>query len=155
MTEGLASLQTIQDLIEFIKDEWIPDNTDGRKPEMVVSWKVKEAGHMEGNYRKIIFQIDSENPRIYSLLQKDSNNLNFWDWLHEIELTIDVRTGVSEEACLKMVNELVRILKRNAFGDMGNNYNVQLLPGPVTVAHEDYRNLFRILIDVQILRYNP
>lgn len=152
---GLASLQTIADLLEFIYDKWIPDNTDGKKPEMVASWKVKETGHMEGNYRKIIVQIDSENPEIYSLLQYDADGIKFWDWLHDMSFTFDVRTGVSEEACLKMANELVRILKLNAFGEMGLNYNVQLLPGAVTVAHEDYRNLFKILVDVDILRFNP
>lgn len=155
MTEGLSSLQTVKDLLEFIYDKWIPDNTDGKKPEMVASWKVKEAGHMEGTYRKIILQIDSENVKIYSLLQRDSQGVNFWDWLHEMSFTFDIRTGISEEACLKMANELVRILKRNAFGSMELNYNVQMLPGTVTIAHEDYRNLFRILVDVDILRYNP
>lgn len=150
-----AGIDFIGDLIKHLKDEWKPDNTDGKKPEMVKSWEVKEAGHGDSNYSKIVFQLDGENPQIFSLMQLDDDEEAFWDWLHTTTVTIDIRTGISELHALKVSDEVIRILKKSAFGTIGDNYYIQMLPGPITVAHEQYRNLYRVLIDCDSLRFNP
>lgn len=149
----MASLNLVDDIQKLLKDKWINDNSP--KPEFVKNWQVKETGHVDDNYKKVLVQIDGENPMIYSLMQVDSDSTKFWDWLHQISITLDIRTGQSEKVCLEMANEIMRILKTNVFGTLGDHYYIQLLPGPVTVAHENYRNLWRILIDVEALRFNP
>ena len=154
MTGGIAGLQFVNNMIAFLEKEWSEDN-GGKPPIITAQWKKKTTGFANGNYREIIISLDSENPNIYSLLQTDQNDAFFWDWLHDISITLDIRTGESEEEILKMVDEIIRILKRNVILPINNTVYVQMLPGSITSLNEEYRNLFRYTIDVDALQFNP
>lgn len=154
-TEGMAGLMFVQDITKLLKDEWKPTNTDGKKPEFVKTWETKEVGHGDSNYRKILISLDSETPNIFSLRQTDSDGNSFYDWLHDVSVTIDIRTGESEKTVEKLANEVVRILKRKVVPVINNRYYVQILPGPIVPFIEDYRNLYRYTIDCDALRWNP
>ena len=151
-TDGIAGLPFIEDIITLLKDKWIPDNCP--LPEFVKYWEVKETGLGDSKYSKVIVSLDSENPQIFSLLQINEGVFS-WDWLHEITVTIDVRSGESERRVLEMVSEVVRILKNNVVPVINGRDYVNLLPGPTTSMNEDYRNLYRYLVDCTALRYNP
>jgi len=99
--------------------------------------------------------LDSENPNIYSLLQSTDGGGFFWDWLHDISITIDVRTGDSEGRVLQMVNEIVRILKTTVILPVNDTVYVQVLPESIVSLNEEYRNLFRYTVDVTALQFNP
>lgn len=156
MADGIAGLQFVKDIIAYFKSEkgWSED-TGGKQPVMTAQWKIKETGFANGDYSEIIISLDSENPNIYSLLQTDEADGNFWDWLHDISITMDIRTGASEERVGKMVDETVRILKRSVITPINGTNYVQILPGPVVSLNEEYRNLFRYTVDVDALRFNP
>ncbi|MDE1839955.1 MAG: hypothetical protein KGH87_08560 [Thaumarchaeota archaeon] len=152
---GFAGLQFANDIVYLIKNSWIIEN-GGEKPEVVTQWNVKTIGQGDSNYSMVIVSIDSENPQIYSMLQgTPAANLSNYDWLHEISITLDIRTGISESRVLEMVNETMRILKTNTVPLINNTQYVQLLPEGTTSLNEEYRNLFRYTISVSAIRFNP
>lgn len=154
MAGGIAGLQFVNDMIVFLAKKWIED-TGGIQPVITAQWKKKTIGFVDGNYQEIIISLDSENPNIYSLLQRDDNDVFFWDWLHDISITLDIRTGDSEERILQMVDEVVRIIKANVILPINGTQMIQTLPGAVVSLNEEYRNLFRYTVDVDTLRFNP
>lgn len=152
---GMAGIQFANDIVYLIKNAWIIEN-GGDKPEVVTQWNVKTIGQGDSNYSMVIVSIDSENPQIYSMLQgTPSTNLSSYDWLHEVSITLDIRTGVSEARVLELINETMRILKTNTVPLINNTQYVQLLPEGVTSLNEEYRNLFRYTISVSAIRFNP
>ena len=156
MADGIAGLQFVRDMIAFFESEngW-SEETGGKQPVLTAQWKKKETGFADGDYQEIILSLDSENPNIYSLLQSDGADKFFWDWLHDISITMDIRTGASEERIGQMVDETVRILKRNVITNINGTEYVQILPGSIVSLNEDYRNLFRYTVDCDALRFNP
>ena len=156
MAEGIASIAFVDDLITILNNNWKSDN-GGTKPQIKRKWEIKETGFATGDYAIILISIDSENPQIYSMLQGNStDHTKFrYDWLHDVSVTLDVRTGISLNRVLQLTNETMRILKDNVVPVVKTNDYIRVLPENVTSANEEYRNLFRMLIDCSALRFNP
>jgi len=154
MVDGIGGLDFVNNMIAHLAQKWTED-TGGEQPVFTAQWKKKTTGFVDGNYQEVIISLDSENPNIYSLLQSSEANGFFWDWLHDISITLDIRTGDSEERVLQMVNEIVRILKTTVILPINGTVYVQVLPEAVVSLNEDYRNLFRYTIDVTALIFNP
>ena len=78
-----------------------------------------------------------------------------YDWLHDVSISIDIRTSESELRVLQLVNEIMRILKTNVVPTINNRTYIQMLPEGVTSLNEEYRNLYRYLISVSAIKLNP
>lgn len=154
MVNGIGGLDFVNNMIAYLAEKWIED-TGGEQPVFTAQWKKKTTGFVDGNYQEVILSLDSENPNIYSLLQSTEANDFFWDWLHDISITLDVRTGDNEGRVLQMVNEIVRILKTTVILPINDTVYVQVLPGAIVSLNEEYRNMFRYTIDVDALQFNP
>lgn len=153
MTDGIAGIPFVRDMITLINDKWQPKN-GGRKPKLTAQWEIKTVGYGNSNYDEVIISLDSENPRIFSLISEIKNGQFSYDWLHDISITLDIRTGQSEARVLQLVDELVRILKKSVVSTINNHEYVQILPGNVVSLIEEYRNMYRYTIDVDAIRYN-
>jgi len=155
MTDGIAGLDFANDIKTLLNSKWISANS--KKPIFSTQWNIKAMGVGARIYNEVIISIDSENPQIFSLQQGDAtDNTKFtYDWLHDISITLDVRTSESEIKVLKLVNEVTRILKTNVVPTINNNVYIQILPEGMTSMNEEYRNIFRYLISVSALRINP
>lgn len=157
MTDGMAGLNFANDIVTLLTKNW----TAGAKPVFSTQWNKKVVGLGKRDYSEIIISIDAENPQIYSLLQGDStdNTAFTYDWLHDVSLSLDVRTSVSEAKVLELVNEIMRILKTNVvpiITTKGETRSyIQVLPEGLTSLNEEYRNLFRYLVSVNCLIINP
>ena len=159
MTEGFAGLNFANDMITLLNSKW--KSSGGAKPKFSTQWNKKVVGHGTRTYNEVIVSIDAENPQIYSLMQGDATDRTkfTYDWLHDVSITLDVRTSISEERVLQLVNEIMRILKTNVvplITTKGETRDyVQMLPEGVTSLNEEYRNLYRYLVSVSAIIFNP
>lgn len=152
--DGSAGLQFMEDILFLLDDQWIPANVS--KPNFRKKWETKVTGMVQGKARDVLISLDTESVNIFSIQQRDGNDKPFWDWLHDVSLTIEVRTATTKEDALKIVSEITRIFKENVGSVLinGNEY-VQMLPGTVVSQSEEFRNLFRYIMDVSAMKYNP
>jgi len=153
-SDGSAGLRFMNDFILLLNTQWRSGVT--RKPTISKIWTRKVTGLVSNNARDVLITLDDESPQIFSL-QTRTNNTPSWDWLHDVGLTIEVRTGTSVDDALSIVNEITRIIKANVTLVVGvdNNEYVQMLPGTIVSRNEEFRNLFRYIMEVSVLKYNP
>lgn len=155
MTDGIAGLVFVNDMIKLLGDKWRPGQVP--KPEITAVWKKKAIGVGSKTFNQLIITLDSENAQIFSLLQGDAtdNTAFTYDWLHDITISLDIRTSVSEEHVLKLVNEAMYILKHNVVPVINSHSYIQVIPEAITSLNEQYRGLYRYMISVNALRFNP
>ena len=155
MTDGFIGLKFANDLITLLNGKW--KASGGAKPLFQTQWNMKNVGLGSRNYNQVIISIDAENPQIYSMMQGDATDATkfTYDWLHDVSISIDVRTSESESRVLQLVNEIMRILKTNVVPTINNRTYIQMLPEGVTSLNEEYRNLYRYLISVSAIKLNP
>ncbi len=156
MADGFMGLDFANDIVELLNSKW-KNGSGGQKPTFSTQWNKKVVGLGSRAYNEVIISIDAENPQIYSLLQGDSTDATkfTYDWLHDVSISVDIRTSLSENRCLQMVNEIMRIIKTNVVPTINNRTYIQLLPEGVTSLNEEYRNIFRYMISVSGIRLNP
>lgn len=154
-TGGSAGLKFVHDIEDIIDNNWIV-KIGGKKPNFVKSWEFKESG-LEEKYEIVIIHLDDESLRIFSMMQGDpTNNTKFvYDWLHDISVTLEIRTGESERRVLQLTDMITYILKHNVVPVVNNRQYVQLLPDGYVPMNEDYRNLFKTLLSCSAMRFNP
>lgn len=153
-SNGSAGLRFMNDFILLLNTQWRSGVT--RKPTISKIWTRKVTGLISNNARDVLITLDDETPQIFSLQTRD-DNVPSWDWLHDVGLTIEVRTGTSVDDALSIVSEITRIIKKNVTLVVGadNNEYVQMLPGTIVSKNEEFRNLFRYIMEVSVLKYNP
>ena len=146
---GIAGLDILNEMVAFFRSE-----LSGVRVETI--WKEKSVGFGTSGFDVVFLGLDEEDPAIFSLQHADSEGKPIWDWLHTVHFYIDIRTGKSEERVLELVDKIMQIIKRNVIPTHpSGNQNIQLLPVGITSLNEDYRNLFRYMIDCQIMVFNP
>ncbi|WP_428323672.1 hypothetical protein [Nitrosopumilus sp.] len=152
---GLAGLKFADDIIKLLSDKWRP-GSGGKRPTFSKAWRTKTVNVGTNSDENIIVMLDSDNPNIFSLQYKDADSNPIFDWLHDLSVSLDVRTGKSEDRVEQMVDEVYRILKTNVAAPTVNNRQyVQLLPGQAQPMLEDFKNYFRYVVDVEAMRLNP
>ena len=153
-TEGMAGLPFANDIIDHLKDNWTSNG--GTQPIMTTKWKKKAVGVGSRNYEEIIVSIDSENPRLYSMISGIGSDGKFdYDWMHDISLTLDIYSSTSEERVLQIVDEILRILKNNVVSTINTREYIQIIPTNIVSLNEEFRNIFRYSMDVDAMRINP
>ena len=150
---GSAGLDLINDIVKLINDNWTSGG--GKRPTVTKIWNTKEVGLADNKAERIIVMLDAETPHIFGLKYTDGDGHNAYDWMHDVSLSIDVWTGISEDRVLDMVNEVTRILKRNVLLTVGTHGYVQMLPTGITSLNEQYRNMYRYMIDIEVKKFNP
>ncbi len=155
MTDGFIGLNFANDIITLLNGKW--NSSGGAKPLFQTQWNMKNVGLGSRNYNQVIISIDAENPQIYSMMQGDATDATkfTYDWLHDVSISIDVRTSESELRVMQLVNEIMRILKTNVVPTINNRTYIQMLPEGITSLNEEYRNLYRYLISVSAIKLNP
>jgi len=149
-----AGTDFLSDIITIIKSGWRIES-GGNLPTFDLQWEIKEVGHGNSNYDEVIVSFDSEDADIFSLISGEDNGTNYYDWLHNMSLIIDIRTGKSKFRVLQITNEIIRILKANVVAVVENRTYLRILPEGITNLNDRFRNLFRMTIGVNALRHNP
>ena len=155
MTDGIAGLDFANDIIDHLKSNWV-NGTGGKMPVFTTQWKKKAVGVGQRAYDEIIVSLDTENPQIYSIIAGTGSDGKWnYDWLHDISITLDIYTSVSETRVLQLVDECTRILKNNVVSTNNKREYIQILPTNVVSLNEEFRNIYRYNIDVDAIRLNP
>ena len=149
MTDGFIGLNFANDIITLLNGKW--QSSGGAKPSFQTQWNMKNVGLGSRTYNQVIISIDAENPQIYSLMQGDATD----DWLHDVSISIDIRTSESELRVMQLVDEIMKILKNNVVPTINNRTYIQMLPDGITSLNEEYRNLYRYIISVSAMKLNP
>jgi len=150
---GDPGLELANDLITLFNDKWIP-TTGGLKPTFTTQWNIKEAGRGKTKYSNVIIDADVNNPSIFSL-KYIVNEVDTWDFYHDISANIDMITSESENRINQISFEIQRILTTNVVPVINTHQYIQILPGPIIDLNEAYRNIFRKTMVVDAERYNP
>ena len=154
MADGIAGLAFMDDIITLLNDNWLV-GVNGKRPTFIKEWKTKQFG-LGGNVDgKVIISLDGENPEIFSLKYNNISGNPIYDWLHTVSISMNVWSGKSETRVLELVNGITRILKTNVVPLIGSNQYVQMLPVGINSANEEYKNIYRYVIDVEVMRLNP
>tara|TARA_R110000803_G_scaffold32257_1_gene71246 strand:- start:5659 stop:6126 length:468 start_codon:yes stop_codon:yes gene_type:complete len=155
MTDGFIGLNFANDIITLLNGKW--QSSGGAKPSFQTQWNMKNVGLGSRTYNQVIISIDAENPQIYSLMQGDATDATkfTYDWLHDVSISIDIRTSESELRVMQLVDEIMKILKNNVVPTINNRTYIQMLPDGITSLNEEYRNLYRYIISVSAMKLNP
>tara|TARA_R110000744_G_scaffold51412_1_gene110719 strand:- start:5519 stop:5986 length:468 start_codon:yes stop_codon:yes gene_type:complete len=155
MTDGFIGLNFANDIITLLNGKW--KSSGGAKPVFQTQWNMKNVGLGSRTYNQVIISIDAENPQIYSLMQGDATDATkfTYDWLHDVSISIDIRTSESELRVMQLVDEIMKILKNNVVPTINNRTYIQMLPEGITSLNEEYRNLYRYIISVSAIKLNP
>lgn len=154
-TSGSAALKFVDDITKILDNGWI-DKIGGKKPQFIKAWEFKESG-LDANYEICVIHLDDEAIRIFSMMQGDpTDNTKFsYDWLHEISVTLELRTGTSQRRILQLTDMVTYILKKNVVPVVNNRQYVQLLPDGYVPMNEEYRNLYKTMVSCTAQRFNP
>ena len=154
MTDGMAGLPFANDIIDHLKSNWT--SSGGKAPVFTTKWKKKAVGVGTRVYDEVIVELDTEDPKIFSMITNIGADGKFnYDWLHDLSITLDIYTSVSEARVLQLVDEIIRILKNNVVTTINGREYLQMLPGNIVSLNEEFRNIFRYNIDVDAMRFNP
>ena len=150
--DGSAGLRFLEDFVKLLNSKWKSGNS--KKPRISIIWERKVTGFVTKGARDVLITLDDESIQIFSLQNRVGGDPS-WDWLHDVGLSCEVRTGTNIKDALSIVSEITRIIKTNVTLVIGGNEYVQMLPGTVTSRNEEFRNLFRYIMDLSVLKYNP
>ena len=144
----------VASLIRESTNCWYEAN--GKAPIFTTKWKEKAVGVGSRVYDEVIVELDTEDPKIFSMITNTGSDGKFnYDWLHDISITLDIYSSVSEARVLQLVDEILKILKNNVVTTINNREYIQILPGNVVSLNEEFRNIFKYNIDIDAMRFNP
>ena len=139
-----ALYDSVDDVLDLIQTKWNTGSTDGgRMPRIVRIWDEKVTGF--GASREPIILIEPKNEDI------EYFNLYGTDFLHEVEIRLDIRTYLSAYDHDKVVSEIIRFIKDNLRRD---NYVDLMVTDSNPLSHL-YRNMFRHAITINYRKMNP
>ncbi len=150
---GIAGLDFINDMVSLLGIKW--KSSGGKKPTITKQWDIKAVGVGQRVYDQIILGIDAETSNIFSLQYTGNDGNSDYDWLHDISITIDIRSSVSEARVLQLTDEVMRIIKENVLLNINGREYVRIVPNGITSVNEEYRNLFRYILSCDAIYFNP
>jgi hypothetical protein len=130
---------TVSDTKSLLEDNW----TIGGNPDITFVWEERATGFMDDRRDFILLTPTSEEPQYFSLHGDD--------FLHYINVKIEVHSFQNLEHHENIVNEIFKIVKNNIRRD---NF-VDLM---ITSSYHDndmFRNIYRHTIIVRYRKLNP
>jgi hypothetical protein len=130
---------TVSDTKSLLADNW----TIGNLPDVSFMWDERSTGFMDDRRDFILLTPTNEDAQYFSLHGED--------FLHYINVKIDVHTFQNLEYHENVVNEVFRIVKANI---RRTNY-VDLVIASSYHENDMFRNIFRHTIIVRYRKLNP
>ena len=130
---------TVTDTKNLINDNW----STGNVPNVTFMWEERATGFMDDRKDFILLTPTNEEPQYFGLYGQD--------FLHHINVKIDIHSYQNLEHHENLVNEVFRIIKSNI---RRNNF-VDLIATSSYHDNDMYRNIYRHTIIVKYRKLNP
>ncbi|MBC8430007.1 MAG: hypothetical protein H8D92_01280 [Pelagibacteraceae bacterium] len=127
------------ELKQLLIDNW----SLSLQPEVLFMWEEKATGFMDDRRDFILIKPTTESPQYFGLYGQD--------FLHEIVITMEIRTFQNLEHNENVVNEVFSIIKNNI---RGSTY-VDLVLMSSYQDNDLYRNTYKHSITVRYRKLNP
>lgn len=144
---GLAGIQAIIDVSNWLSTQWRSANTDNIQPQF--NKKVEVIGLQQNIYDYINVEYDDEII--------DAFGIGGNDWRHDVPLTIECWTAKSVAGSTnllhaqKVANEAARIIKANV---KASGYAMVRIKASHNKG-KDLRNVADVFVDVTLTKINP
>lgn len=141
---GTATYDTVDDIKSLIESDWnIGSINAGTMPRVVKIWDEKTVGYGDSRMPIVLVQPKSEDIEYF--------NLYGTDFLHEVTISLDIRTYLNIENHSKAVSEIDRIIKENV---RRTNFVDLRVVSSEPLSHL-YRNMFRHVLEIKYRKMNP
>jgi hypothetical protein len=130
---------TVSDTKSLLEDNW----STGNNPDITFVWEERSTGFMDDRRDFILLTPTNEDPQYFGLHGDD--------FLHYINIKIDVHTFQNLEHHEDIVNEIFRIVKANV---RRTNF-VDLLISSSYHDNDMFRNIYRHTIIIRYRKLNP
>lgn len=135
-----STLYTSGDTLKaLLNDNW----SLSQKPQIAFVWEEKTVGFMDDRKDFILINPTTEGIQYFSLYARD--------FLHDININLDIYTYQNLEHNQNVVSEVFRIVKENV---RGTDY-VDLLLMSSSQDNDLYRNIYRHSLSVRYRILNP
>ena len=134
-----ATYTALNDLVSLIKD----NDTTGYETDIEIIWQEKSVGFMDDRRDRILIYPRNEGVKPFSLHAED--------WIHTIELIIEIRSYGDQERVSNIVNNVLGTLKNNV---RLPNFIDLLVTGTLS-ENDTMRNMYKHMINVTYRKHNP
>ena len=134
-----AIYTALNDMVSMLKTEW----TDGQTPDIKALWEEKSAGFIDDRRDLILVYPKNEAVEYFGLYGSD--------FLHLIDITIEVRSYQNQEKMDNVNKEILRIIKTN----IRRTGFIDLLVRSTISQNDQLRNMFKHVINVRYRKDNP
>jgi len=141
---AIATYDVIDDAISMLKTKW-NTSTGGPIPRIERIWDEKIIGFGDAEVKKGIILIEPTNEAIQYF------SLGGTDHLHNVDLTLDIRSYQNIDRHDELVKEVVRIIK----DQIRRTGSVDLRIVGTEPLSRLYRNMFRHMVRITYRRINP
>tara|TARA_Y100001949_G_scaffold35624_1_gene28408 strand:+ start:1213 stop:1638 length:426 start_codon:yes stop_codon:yes gene_type:complete len=140
---GTAMYDALEDMRTLLKDEWGTTSIVGDTPEIKVIWERKVVGFAD--YTRDTILLTPKKERI------DYFGLYGSDFLHHVNIQIEVWTYMNQTRLDNMVGEVIKIIKNNI---RRTNFVDLMITGSVS-SSETYRNIWKHVLTAKYRKLNP
>jgi len=134
-----AIYTALNDMVSMLKTEW----TDGQTPDIKALWEEKSAGFIDDRRDLILVYPKNEAVEYFGLYGSD--------FLHMIDITIEVRSYQDQEKMDNVNKEILRIIKAN----IRRTGFIDLVVRSTISQNDQLRNMFKHVINVRYRKDNP
>ena len=140
---GTAMYDALEDMRSLIKDKWGITSIVGDTPEVKVIWERKVVGLGDYTRDTILLTPKRENVEYFGLYGSD--------FLHLIDITIEVRSYQNQEKMDNVNKEILRIIKEN----IRRTGFIDLMVRSTISQNDQLMNMFKHVINVRYRKDNP
>lgn len=137
MTNALAGLQAVEDIKSLLHTNWKVEP----EPEIEKEWEERRLDTANKDYVLLTYDVEL----ILSF------GLHADDWRHDVPMSIDIRTGKNETRLKEIGDEVARIIKTNV---RQAGYALTTI-GKAQNLNAEYRKVWRMVIDITLMKINP
>ena len=140
---GTAMYDALEDMRTLLKDEWGTTSIVGDTPEVKVIWERKVVGFADYTRDTILLTPKREKIEYFGLHGSD--------FLHHVNIQIDIWTYMNQTRLDNMVKEITKIIKDNI---RRTDFVDLMITGSVS-ASDTYRNIWKHVLTAKYRKLNP
>ena len=140
---GTAMYDALEDMRSLIKDKWGITSIVGDSPEVKVIWEKKVVGFADYTRDTILLQPKRERIDYFGLYGSD--------FLHHVDIQIEIWTYMNQTRLDNMVKEVTKIIKDNI---RRTDFVDLMITGSIS-ASDTYRNIWKHVLTAKYRKLNP